>query len=117
MNLSGIVVFVPPARLAESVVALNALTGVEVHHTQAESGKIVVVQESETVHDEIEGLKRIKAVPGVIAAELVYHYFADDPALERATPADLSALDGMELERVPEALRNHSGDDSVDVPS
>jgi nitrate reductase NapD len=117
MNLSGIVVFVPPARLAESVAALNALAGVEVHHTQAESGKVVVVQEAETVHDEIEGLKRIKALPGVIAAELVYHYFADDPALGRNPASDLSALDGMELERVPEALRNQPGKDLLEDPS
>lgn len=114
MNLSGIVVFVPPSRLAESVVALNALAGIEVHHTQAESGKIVVVQEAQTVHDEIEGLKRIKALPGVIAAELVYHYFAEDPALGRGgVESDLSALDGMELEAVPKALRNTT----CDVPS
>jgi nitrate reductase NapD len=117
MNLSGIVVFVPPARVADGVAALNALEGVEVHHAQTESGKIVVVQEAASVHDEIDGLKRIKALPDVIAAELVYHYFAEDPSMARDPVAELSALDGMELEPVPEALRNNPGDDLLDVSS
>lgn len=117
MNLSGIVVFVPPARLAECVVVLNALEGVEVHHTQPESGRIIVVQEAPSVHDEIDGLKRIKALPDVIAAELVYHYFADDSTPARDPAKELSALDGMELEPVPEALRNKPGDDLLDVSS
>ena len=32
----------------------------------------------ESVDSEVEGLKLIKSVPGVVVAELVYHYFAED---------------------------------------
>lgn len=78
MNLSGILVIVPPAQLADGVAALNALPGVEVFHTEAETGRIVVVQEAATVDAEITGLRRIQQLPHVFMAELVYHYFAEN---------------------------------------
>ncbi|MBK6336719.1 MAG: chaperone NapD [Betaproteobacteria bacterium] len=55
--------------------------GVEVHHTDAATSRVVVVQEAPTIEDEVDGLRRIQALPGVVAAEMVYHYFADDPSL------------------------------------
>jgi len=61
-----------------SIEALGALPGVEVHHRDATSGRIVVTQEGETVDDEVDGLKRIKALPNVILAEMVYHYLEED---------------------------------------
>ncbi|MEE4379316.1 MAG: chaperone NapD [Candidatus Competibacteraceae bacterium] len=78
MNLSGILVMVPPAQLAAGIDTLNALPGVEVFHTEAETGRIVDVQEAATVEAEIDGLRRIQQLPQVIMAELVYHYFAED---------------------------------------
>jgi len=102
MNLSGILVVVPPDQIVRSVERLNDLAGVEVHHTEAASGRIVVVQEAETVADEVEGLKRIKKLPNVIMAELVYHYFAEDDQLVREIPAE---LDGMTAVNVPRYLK------------
>lgn len=81
MNLSGILVRALPERLDEVVTRLSTLPGVEVHETDAASGRAIVVQEAATVDDEVAGLVRIKALPGVVAAEMVYHYFAEDPAL------------------------------------
>lgn len=80
MNLSGILVVVQPARLAEACAALERLPGVEVRHLDATGGRVVVVQESPTVDDEVEGLKRIQSLPHVVFAQLVYHYFGGDAA-------------------------------------
>ena len=78
MNVSGILVVVSPSELEAGIAALNGLPGVEVHHTDAATGRIVVTQEAETVNDEVDGLKRIKALPGVAMAEMVYHYLDED---------------------------------------
>lgn len=78
MNLSGIVVAVTPGKLDEGIAALNAFSNVEVHQTNATSSQIVVVQEAENVNQEIDSLKKIKALPMVTYAEMVYHYLADD---------------------------------------
>ena len=78
MNISGILVVVSPSELEAGIAALKGLPGVEVHHTEGVAGRIVVTQEAETVNDEVEGLKRIKALPGVTMAEMVYHYLDED---------------------------------------
>ena len=87
MNLSGILVRVAPDRLADLTARLQALPGVEVRHVDAASGRVVVVQEAPTVEDEVAGLTRIKALSGVVAAEMVYHFFAEDPALAATSAA------------------------------
>jgi nitrate reductase NapD len=78
MNLSGILVVAKPERQADVVGALNALEGVEVHQVDEASGRIIAVQEAPDIHAEIDGLKRIKAVPHVVMAEMVTHYFGED---------------------------------------
>ena len=78
MNLSGIVVAVPPSRHEEAITALNAFDHIEVHQSDATSGQIVIVQEAETTQQEINSLKAIKALPMVTYAEMVYHYLAEE---------------------------------------
>ena len=68
---------------------LNSLDGIDVHHIEAATGRIVITQEAETIHDEVDGLKRIRALPGIILAEMSYHNFEDDNELIDAIPADL----------------------------
>jgi nitrate reductase NapD len=80
VNLSGILVVSSPGRHAEVLAALRGLPGVGVHQTEADTGRIVVVQEAATVEAEVEGLRRIQTLPGVTLAEMVYHYFEDAPA-------------------------------------
>jgi nitrate reductase NapD len=87
VNLSGIVVTAADGRLDEVVAGLRAQEGVEVRQTDPATGRAVVVQEAATVEDEVAGLARIKALPGIVAAEMVYHYFAEDPALAGASAA------------------------------
>jgi periplasmic nitrate reductase NapD len=78
MNLSGTVVICKPLNLPAVSTALAKLPGVEVHFEDPDQGKIVVVQEALSIAAEMNGLLRIKAVPGVILADMLYHYFEED---------------------------------------
>ncbi|MDP2787952.1 MAG: chaperone NapD [Pseudomonadota bacterium] len=107
MNLSGILVMAKPESHGLVVAALNALEGVEVHQVDAATGRIVAVQEAEDIHAEIEGVKRIKALPNVIMAEMVYHYLAEDERIYEAMPPELiEQQDGFETCAVPAYLNS-----------
>ncbi|MEW5788022.1 MAG: chaperone NapD [Pseudomonadota bacterium] len=97
MNLSGILVVARQGSQALVVDALNALEGVEVHQVDEVSGRIIAVQEAENIHAEIDGVKRIKALPDVIMAEMVYHYLAEDERVYESMPDELKddQADGM----------------------
>jgi len=90
MNLSGILVIAKPEWVPQVVSDLTALDGLEVHQTDPASGRIIVVQEAADIHAEIEGVKRIKAMPHVVMADMVYHYFAEDEQAYDAMPAELA---------------------------
>jgi len=89
VNLSGILVLATPEWRGQVVESLNALEGVEVHQVDEATGRIVAVQEAADIHAEIEGVKRIKALPHVIMAEMVYHYIADDKRTYESMPPEL----------------------------
>ena len=95
MNISGILVIVSPQRVDSMVEQLNGLDGIDVHHIDATSGRIVITQEAASIRDEVDGLKRIKALPGIILAEMSYHNFEDDSELLQGIPADLDDTDNV----------------------
>ncbi len=95
MNLSGIVVVARPERLTAVLRELDALPGIEVHQVDEATGRIIVVQEALDILEEIEGLKRIKALPHVVVAEMVYHYIADDRQVYADLPAELVEQDSQ----------------------
>lgn len=103
MNISGIAVTTRPEWLEFVTQALSAMEGVEVHATDAGSGKLVVTLEASTVSAEVEGFKRIRALPHVLAADLVQHYFEEDGEIIEAVPGDLDSLEGIS---VPTELQN-----------
>jgi nitrate reductase NapD len=78
---------VPLAKVESSIALLSELPGVSVHQRDPVTGRIIVTQEAESVGAELEGLDRIKAIPNVILAEMVYHYFEDD-RIEGGGPLD-----------------------------
>jgi nitrate reductase NapAB chaperone NapD len=78
MNISGIVVTTAPASVPDVAVRLAALPCVEVAQVDAAGGRIVVVQERASVADEMDGLRAIQRLPGVVTADLVVHYFGDE---------------------------------------
>jgi periplasmic nitrate reductase NapD len=103
MNLSGIVVICQPQNLTTVSGALAELPGVEVHFEDRDQGKIIVVQEALSIAAEMNGLLRIKAVPGVILADMLYHYFEEDPEILEGLQARQSRSMG-ELDIVPPPL-------------
>jgi nitrate reductase NapD len=89
MNISGILVVVAPERLDSTVATLNTLDGVDVHHIDQPTGRIIITQEAESIHDEIDGLKRIRALPGIALAEMSYHSFEEDTENVTSIPEEL----------------------------
>ena len=89
MNISGILVIVSPQRVDSMVDQLKEMDGIDVHHIEAATGRIVITQEAEHIKDEVDGLKRIRALPGIILAEMSYHNFEEDNELVDAIPEDL----------------------------
>ncbi|MCW8962181.1 MAG: chaperone NapD [Gammaproteobacteria bacterium] len=106
MNLSGILVVTTPPEIDALIDTLNAMPGLEVHNVDRDSSKLIVVQEAESIHDEIDGLKKIKKLPGIVLADMVYHYFAEDESLMPELPEDLDELTGMPQSVVPEYLND-----------
>jgi len=92
LNLSGILVVARPGQFDECLAVLPLLDGVEVHQTDPETGRIVIVQAALSVDDEVAGLQRIQALPSVVAADLVYHYFGDSAETEADLAAALARL-------------------------
>ncbi len=78
-HYSGVLIIVSPERLEPCARDLDALEGVEVHYRHPESGRLVAVLEGRSADDHLEMLRRIQAVPGVLVAAPVYHYFDDPP--------------------------------------
>ena len=99
MNLSAILVLVSPDQLASCVERLNALPGVEVHHTDAPTGRVIVVQEAESVAAEVDGLRRIQSEPYVRMAEMVNHYFEEDPEMQTAEAAPVTTAAGSPVDK------------------
>ena len=107
MNLSGILIISTPSEIDALIDSLNAMSGVEVHHIDRDNNKLIVVQEAEAIHKEVDGLKQIKKLPGIVLAEMVYHYLADDESLVPETiPDDLDDYTGLQQSAVPAYLND-----------
>jgi nitrate reductase NapD len=104
MNLSGILVLVPPEQTQSTITLLQSLPGVQVHHQDPQTGRIVVVQEAESTGAEVDGLKRIQALPEVLSAAMVYHYFEDEDEILARTPPELDEAETPNDNRVPPFL-------------
>lgn len=91
-HYSGIVVFASPAELENCREQLEALPGVEVRHLDAAGGRLVAVQETATLEQQQEGLRRIQRLPAVRLAALVEHRV--DPAPDPIDPASATEPPG-----------------------
>ena len=92
MNVSGILVVADLAHVDAVLAQLAALDGVEVDRYDRASGRIVVVQEAPDVGAEVAGFGRIRALPHVLSADLVCHYFGDSPVAEPHIESALASL-------------------------
>ena len=107
MNLSGILIITTPSEIDTLVETLNAMPDVEVHHIDRDNSKLIVVQEAESVHNEVDGLKKIKKLPGIVLAEMVYHYLADGESITpEEIPDDLDEYTGLQQSAVPTCLND-----------
>lgn len=77
MNLSSILVITSPPHLDATIESLSDIDGLQVHYCDQAGSRIVVTQEAESSEKEVEGLQRIKSLPHVVLAEMVYHYCED----------------------------------------
>lgn len=77
MNLSSIVVQVKPEYLEELISTIKESSFCE-YHLHDEKGRIIVTVEGEGIEEEIKKLKKIKTLPNVISAEVVYSYSEDE---------------------------------------
>jgi nitrate reductase NapAB chaperone NapD len=79
MHYSGLLVLAKPDSAKDCVNELTRVPGVSVHATDEATGRIIAVLETETVQEQEDGLRHAQRLPHVISAELVYHYFGDEP--------------------------------------
>ncbi|MDH3899932.1 MAG: chaperone NapD [Gammaproteobacteria bacterium] len=103
MNISGILVVTAPEHTGNVSEHLQSLDGIDVHYVDTATGRIVITQEAETISDEVGGLKRIRALPHIILAEMSCHYFEEDRELMDAIPPELDD-EGLESGSVPACL-------------
>ncbi len=91
MNLSSILVYTSPSNLEDLKSSLCALPGIEVHHQCLDTGRLILIQEASDDKTEMDGLRRIKDLPHVMAAEMFYHY-VDDGSVLPAAPENAEVL-------------------------
>jgi len=73
-SVSGLCVMVRPEHLDDVESCLAALDWIEVHARDEATGRLIVVQEHQTIKEHQEGLRRLQAVPHVLTADLVVHH-------------------------------------------
>jgi len=78
MGISGIVVATRTEHFADVLHALRDVPGADVHQVDDASGRIVLTHEAPDLEAHTAGLRRIKDLPHVLFAELVYHYVGDN---------------------------------------
>ena len=105
MNISGILVVTTPEHTGNTVETLQGLPGIDVHHVDAATGRIVITQEAETISAEVDGLRRIRALPHIVLAEMSYHNFEEDRELIDGIPAELED-ENLDTASVPDYLNN-----------
>lgn len=80
MNYSSVVITLGAE--SRALKALSALEGLEVHHVDEASRRVVAVIEAETTGLEAGVFERIRRTEGVIDVSLHAHYFEDEAATE-----------------------------------
>lgn len=80
MNYSSVVITLGAE--SRALKALSALEGLEVHHVDETSRRVVAVIEAETTGLEADVFERIRRTEGVIDVSLHAHYFEDEAAAE-----------------------------------
>jgi nitrate reductase NapAB chaperone NapD len=72
VHYSGILVITDPGRMNDCAAQIDGLAGVEVRLRYPDDDRLILVQESETTEGQEQGLRAIRAIPGVQLANPVY---------------------------------------------
>ena len=87
MFLSGVVVSCRPEHFRDVERALKAVSGIEIHQTDASSGRFVVVIAEDSIEAETEQFDALKKIEGVVDVSLVVHREVDDSDAAAGDPA------------------------------
>jgi len=87
MHFSGLLIRTTPGSIEDCERELSRCRGLQVYTTDAETGRIVAVLETDTVEEQEVGLRRAQSLPHVISAELVYHYVGETDDNESEPPS------------------------------
>lgn len=79
MHYSGILVRSRPADLQRCAARVESCAGVEVFMADAQSSSLIAVVETETLAEQEAALRTVQDLPGVVTADLVYHYLDEVP--------------------------------------
>lgn len=97
MHLSSILIFTAPNKLETLLTTFGELPQIEVHYHCQKSGRVVVIQEAIDEATEMEGLRQIKLLPHVIAAEMVYHHVEENEESNHQVPAPQHHFGGASI--------------------
>lgn len=84
-HYSGIIVVTRPERLGACEGAIRQSGLAEIHYDDPRSGRIIAVLETETLEEQTVALRRVRELPDVLLAELVY-YFREPEAGSHESP-------------------------------
>ena len=87
-SVSGLCLMVRPEHLDTVEHRLRELPWLEIHAREDATGRLIVVQEHDTVEEHKNGLRRLQAIPHVLTADLVVHHKLsfDDKDAEHRRP-------------------------------
>ena len=77
-HYSGVLVLTRPERLESCAAEVGAIPGVDVYLRDEKAGRLIAVLESDDTEGQEVLLGRVRAVPGVLSAALVYHFVDSD---------------------------------------
>jgi len=77
MNVSSVIVTAAKEKIESVIDTINATDFCEVHFFD-HRGKIVATIEGEAIHDQMEKMKKIQDLPGVLSVNLSYSYCEDE---------------------------------------
>lgn len=84
MVISGMYIETIEGAAVEVAKQLNKLDGVDVHHIEEESNKIVLTLEANSVDKSYHVANTFKLIEGVLSTCLVYSNFEEDPFYKKA---------------------------------
>lgn len=76
MPISSVVISCHPGKADSAAEIIREIADVEIHHRLAD-GSLIAVLESGSVDDEVDLVKELMQVAGVVDVRLAYHNFED----------------------------------------